>query len=200
MARNLKNKEVKERNKKEGLFRKIARKFVESSQKAQKATVILFILILLSIITGIVGYFLVDPAKEIYVAETTFIKESRNIYDYQPESEERNKQIQKADESEKIYASVMDKYSSNENAMISWYAKLHSNFIKVCIAILVLLPFASIGIMFIGSPKNFLFAVLNIAIVVPILFIVYLFNSFRNEDKEKKVSKREKPRMLEAAE
>ena len=198
MAKRIKNNKGEER--KEGFFKKIARKFSESSQRAQRATVVLFILILLSVISGICGFYLAEPAKEIFVAESTFIKESRNVYDFKADSAERNSQIEKADEAKNVYGSVMDKYTQNENAMVAWYAGIHSNFVKVIVAILVLLPFAAIGIMFIGSPKNFLFATINMIIVVPVIAIVYLFNSFRNEDKEKKVSKREKPKMLEAAE
>ncbi len=193
-------KKNKGERRKESFFKKIARKFSESSQRAQRATVVLFILILLSIIAGIVGFYLAEPAKEIYVSESTFVKESRNIYDHKADSEERTAQVQKADEAEKVYASVMDKYTNNENAMVAWYAKLHSNFLKAMVAILIALPFVAIIIMFIGSPKNFIFALINMLIVAPVIAIVCLFNSFRNEDKEKKVSKREKPKMIEAAE
>lgn len=196
MAKRIKNNKGEEKRK-ENFFKKIAKKFSESSQRAQKATVVLFILILLSVIAGIVGFYLAEPAKEIYVSESTFIKESRNIYDYKAESAERTEQVQKADEAEKVYASVMDKYNNNENAMVSWYAGIHSNFLKVMVAILIVLPFLGIGIMFIGSPKNFIFAIINMIIVVPIIAIIYLFNSFRNEDKN---SKNPPKKMLEAAE
>ncbi len=195
MAKRIKNNKGEER--KEGFFKRIAKKFSESSQRAQRATVVLFILILLSIIAGIVGFYLAEPAKEMYVSESTFVKESRNIYDYKADSEERTAQVQKADEAEKVYASVMDKYTNNENAMVAWYAGIHSNFVKLMVAILIALPFVSIGIMFIGSPKNFIFALINMLIVVPIIAIVYLFNSFRNENKNSKNSPK---KMLEAAE
>lgn len=196
MAKRIKNNKGEEKRK-EGIFKRIARKFSESSQKAQKATVVLFILILLSIIAGIVGFYLAEPAKEMYVSESTFVKESRNIYDFKADSAERTAQVQKADEAEKVYASVMDKYTQSENAMISWYAGIHSNFIKIMVAILIALPFLGIGIMFIGSPKNFIFALINMIIVVPLIAIIYLFNSFRNEEKKLKNSPK---KMLEAAE
>ena len=195
MAKRIKNNKGEER--KEGFFKKIARKFSESSQRAQRATVVLFILILLSIIAGIVGFYLAEPAKEMYVSESTFVKESRNIYDFKADSAERTAQVQKADEAEKVYASVMDKYTNNENAMVAWYAGIHSNFLKVMVAILIVLPFLGIGTMFIGSPKNFIFALINMLIVVPIIAIVYLFNSFRNEEKNFQNSPK---KMLEAAE
>lgn len=199
MARNLKNKEGKEKRK-EGFFKRIAKKFAESSQRAQKATVVLFILLLLSVIAGMIGFYLAEPAKEMYVSESTFIKESRNIYDYKTDSAERTAQVQKADEAEKVYASVMDKYTNNENAMVAWYAGIHSNFVKICLVILIAMPFLGIGLMFIGSPVNFIFAVINMVVVIPFTAAVYLFTSFRSDSKERKASKREKPRMLEAAE
>lgn len=197
MAKRIKNNKGEER--KEGFFKKIARKFSESSQRAQRATVVLFILILLSVISGICGFYLAEPAKEIFVAESTFIKESRNVYDFKADSAERNSQIEKADEAKNVYGSVMDKYTQNENAMVSWYAGIHSNFVKVMVAILIALPFVGIGIMFIGSPRNFLFAIINMIIVIPIIAIIYLFNSFR-EDKNNKNLKNSPKKMIEAAE
>ena len=199
MAKRIRNSEEKGK-KKEGVFKRIAKKFAESSQRAQKATVVLFILLLLSVIAGMIGFYLAEPAKEMYVSESTFIKESRNIYDYKVDSAERTAQVQKADEAEKVYASVMDKYTNNENAMVAWYAGIHSNFVKIMVAILIAMPFLGIGLMFIGSPVNFIFAVINMVVVIPFTAAVYLFNSFRSDSKERKTSKREKPRMLEAAE
>ena len=90
MAKRIRNSEEKGK-KKEGVFKRIAKKFAESSQRAQKATVVLFILLLLSVIAGMIGFYLAEPAKEMYVSESTFIKESRNIYDYKTDSAELHK-------------------------------------------------------------------------------------------------------------
>lgn len=172
--------------KKEGFFTKIKKRFLASSEKAKKATVILFIMILLSIISGIFTFYLAEPAKELYVAENAFIKETRSVYDYAVDSEERATQQTKADEAIATYGKIVDKYKSSENAVISGYASIHRNFIKILIALAIVLPFIAIVIMFIGSPVNFLFAVINLSIVLPITGIIYLFNSFRGEKEDKK--------------
>ncbi|MBQ8379692.1 MAG: hypothetical protein IJX34_02635 [Clostridia bacterium] len=177
--------------KKEGVFKRIGKFLRKKSNEAQRATLILFILILLSIITGIVGGYLYQPAKEMYVAESTFHDESREIYDYKIDSDERAEQIAKADEAEKVFASVMDKYTTDSNVLIAKYATIHSTFLKLIIAILVVLPFLAIGIMFIGAPINFLFAIANIIIVTPAKVVIYLFNSLRPEKKPK--AKKERP-------
>lgn len=177
--------------KKDGIFKRFGRFLRKKSSEAQKASVLLFIMILLSIITGIGGYYLYQPAKEMYVAESTFHKESREIYDFKADSTERTEQITKADEAEKVFASVMDRYTTDSNALIANYAKIHSSFLKLLIAAVIVLPFAAIAIMFIGAPVNFLFALANIVIVAPAKAVIYLFNSLRPEKKEK--PKRNKP-------
>lgn len=172
--------------KKESFFTNIKDKLIASSKRAKNATTVLFIMILLSIISGIFTFYLAEPAKELYVAENAFIKETRSVYDYAVDSEERAKQQAKADEAIATYGKIVDEYKSSENAVISGYASIHSNFIKILIAIAIVLPFIAIIIMFIGSPVNFLFAVINMVIVMPITAIIYLFNSFRGEKEDKK--------------
>ena len=178
------------RGKEEGILKKGVNAFKARLIDAKKATIILFVMILLSIITGILGYYLYTPAKELYISESTFQSETRKIYDFPKDSEERNAQQVKADEAQEVFATVVDKYTADTNSLISNYAKLHSNFIKLIIAILIIAPFASIGIMFIGGPINFLFAIINIIIVAPCKAIKYLFNCFR--EKSSKDSKEDK--------
>ena len=191
MANNL-NEGVK-KPKKDGIFKRFGRFLAKKSREAQRASVLLFIIILLSVITGIVGYYLYQPAKEIYVAENTFQKESREIYDFKADSEERAEQILKADEAEEVFASVMDRYTADSNALIANYAKIHSNFLKLIIAFMVIAPFGAIALMFIGAPINFLFALANIFIVAPVKAIIYLFNSLRPEKKDKAKRSNNKP-------
>ena len=193
MAENQKNIEGGKKQKKEGIFKRFGRFLTKKSREAQRASVLLFIIILLSIITGIIGYYLYQPAKEIYVAENTFQKESREIYDFKVDTEERANQIAKADEAEKVFASVMDRYTTDSNALIANYARIHSSFLKIIIAFLVIAPFGAIALMFIGAPINFLFALANIFIVAPIKAIIYLFNSLRPEKKEKAKRANNKP-------
>ena len=182
-------KKTKRRRKlKKGLLKDFVKFLKNKSEKAQKATRLLVIMVLLSIITGIGAFYLYQPAKEIYVAESTFISESRSIYDYKIDSNKRKEQTTKAEEAEKVYASVMDKYTTDSNALIRSFAKIHSNFIKLLIAILIVLPYFSIGVMFIGSPVNFMFAVANIILVAPIKAIIFLFNSFREKKDNQKTS------------
>ncbi len=186
-------KEKRAKKEEEGVLRRGVKAFKNRLVDAQKATIILFVMILLGIITGILGYYLYTPAKELYVAESTFQSESRKIYDFPKDSEERANQATKADEAQEVFATVMDKYTSDSNMLIANYAKLHSNFIKLVIAIAIVAPFAAIGIMFIGGPITFLFAIINIVIIAPCKAIKYLFNCFREKSsKDSKEDKRSK--------
>ena len=176
--------------KKENIFVRVGRVLKKKSEDAKKATLLLFVMILLAIITGIFGAYLYTPAKEIHVAESTFVSETKKVFDYEKDSEERVSQQKKADEAYATYEKVMDEYHNSDNPVISGFAGIHSNFIKVLIGILIVLPFAAIVIMFIGQPVNFLFAIANMVIVVPVTALVYLFNSLRAEKKVDKKSTR----------
>lgn len=192
-------KEIKRKDKKESIFSRIGKALSERSQNAKTATIVLFIMILLSVISGIFTFYLGEPAKEIYISESQMIKETRNIYDFEAGTEERTAQETRAKEASEFYGSIMDKYHSDSNVLIKNYAGIHSNFFKALIAIAVVFPFVSIAIMFIGNPINFIFAIANMVIVVPVRAMSYLYNSFRNE---KKVSKRTSSKhqlQLEAA-
>lgn len=198
MAKEIKKGEGRRKERKEGIFSKIGKALSERSQNAKTATIVLFIIILLSIISGIFIFYLGEPAKEIYISETQMIKETRSIYDFDSGSEERTAQETRAKEASEFYGSIMDKYTTNENPVIKGYAGLHSNFFKLIISLAVVLPFIAIAIMFIGSPINFIFAILNMIFVVPFKATKYLFNSFRSEKSSKRKSSKHQLK-LEAA-
>ena len=202
MAKVKNNVEVKE--KKENIFKRVGRFLKKKSEEAKKATLLLFVMILLAIITGIFGLYLYSPAKEISVAESTFVSETQKVFDYEKDSEERASQQSKAEEAYATYAEVMDEYNSSDNPVVSGYAGIHSSFLKIAIWIAIILPFLAIAIMFIGQPVNFLFAIINMVIVVPVTAIVYLFNSLRTEKKvDKKPTRSNRstsPRKIEVVE
>lgn len=191
--------EIKRKDKKENIFSKIGKALSERSQNAKTATIVLFIMILLSIISGIFTFYLGEPAKEIYISESQMIKETRSIYDFEVGSEERTAQETRAKEASEFYGSIMDKYRGDSNTLIKNYAAIHSNFFKVLIAVAIVFPFIAIAIMFIGNPINFIFAIANIVIVVPIRAISYLYNSFRIERKHSKRTSSKTVLKLEAA-
>lgn len=191
--------EIKRKDKKESIFSKIRKALSVRSQNAKKATIVLFIMILLSVISGIFTFYLGEPAKEIYISESQMIKETRSIYDFEAGSEERTAQETRSKEASEFYGSIMDKYHSDSNVLIKNYAGIHSNFFKALIAIAVVFPFVAIAIMFIGNPINFIFAIANIVIVVPIRAISYLYNSFRIERKHSKRTSSKTVLKLEAA-
>ena len=196
----VKNVEIK----KENFFKRVANFLKKKSEEAKKATLLLFVMILLAIITGIFGLYLYSPAKEISVAESTFVSETQKVFDYEKDSEERASQQSKAEEAYATYAEVMDEYNSSDNPVVSGYAGIHSSFLKIAIWIAIILPFLAIAIMFIGQPVNFLFAIINMVIVVPVTAIVYLFNSLRTEKKvDKKPTRSNRstsPRKIEVTE
>ena len=181
MAKNVK----KKRKLKKGLIKRFIQYLKYKSEEAARASRVLLVLLLLSVIAWIGIFYLYQPAKEIYVAESTFVEETRSIYDFKEGSNKREEKIKKAEESAKVYEKVMNKYTQDSNAMIKGYAKIHSNFIKGIIAILLILPYFSIVIMFIGGPVKFMFALANIILVYPVKVIIFLFNLCR-EKKDKK--------------
>lgn len=191
--------ENKRKDKKESIFSKIGKALSERSQNAKTATVILFIMLLLSVISGIFTFYLGEPAKEIYISESQMIKETRSIYDFEAGTEERASQEARAKEASEFYGSIMDKYRGDSNTLIKNYAAIHSNFFKVLIAVAIVFPFIAIAIMFIGNPINFIFAIANMIIVVPIRAISYLYNSFRIERKHSKKTSSKHQLKLEAA-
>lgn len=193
-----------EEKKKENFFKRVVNFLKKKSEDAKKATLLLFVFILLSVITGIFGFYLVTPAKEIHVAESTFISETQKVFDYEKDSEERVSQQKKAEEAYTTYEEVMNEYTTSENPVIRGYASIHSSFLKIAIWIAIILPFLAIGIMFIGQPINFMFAIANMIVVIPVATIVYLFNSLRAEKKVDKKSTRSNrstsPRKIEVVE
>lgn len=198
-----KNNNVEGKVKKENIFKRVGRFLRKKSEEAKKATLLLFVFILLSVITGIFGFYLVTPAKELHVAESTFISETQKVFDYEKDSDERASQQKKAEEAYTTYEKVMDDYTTSDNPVVSGYAGIHSSFAKAVIWIAIVLPFLAIAIMFIGQPVNFLFAIANMVIVVPVTALIYLFNSFRSEKTDKKKSTRKtstSPRKIEVTE
>ncbi len=187
-GRRMEKKESKRKEKKESIFSKIGKVLSERSQNAKTATIVLFIMILLSVISGIFTFYLGEPAKEIYISESQMIKETRSIYDFESGSEERAAQETRAKEASEFYGSIMDKYNTDSNVLIKNYAGIHSNFFKTLIAIAVVFPFIAIAIMFLGNPINFIFAIANMVVVVPVKTISYLYNSFRNDNRSKRTS------------
>ena len=197
-VKNVEGKEVK----KDNFFKRVGKFLKRKSEEAKKATLLLFVFILFSIITGIFGLYLYSPAKEISVAESTFVSETQKVFDYKVDSKERASQQKKADEAYATYAEVMNEYTKSDNPVVSGFAKIHSNFLKTLIGILIVLPFLAILIMFIGQPINFMFAISNMIIVVPVTALVYLFKSLRTEKKVDKKSTRHStsPRKIEVVE
>ena len=198
-VKNVEGKEVK----KDNFFKRVGKFLKRKSEEAKKATLLLFVFILFSIITGIFGLYLYSPAKEISVAESTFVSETQKVFDYKVDSKERASQQKKADEAYATYAEVMNEYTTSENPVIRGYASIHSSFLKIAIWIAIILPLSAIGIMFIGQPINFMFAIANMIVVIPVATIVYLFNSLRAEKKVDKKSTRKtstQPRKIEVVE
>ena len=84
MAKHIENsaKAGNNKKKKEGFLIGTREKFKINSDNAKKATTRLFIMILFSIIMGILAFYLMSLAKEIYNSRNAQIKESLNVYDY----------------------------------------------------------------------------------------------------------------------
>ena len=169
--------------------------FSNNIADAKETTLKLFIAILFCVISGIGAYFLVTPAKEIRVANTQMIQEINKINDFAAESEERTAQQAKAQEAITMYTTVRDTYKGDDNAIIKAYANVENDFIKGLIAFVMAIPFMSIVVLLFKDIKKFIFAVINLTIVIPMTFIVKVIATIICEivaiHAEKKANKKE---------
>ena len=169
--------------------------FSNNIADAKETTLKLFIAILFCVISGIGAYFLVTPAKEIRVANTQMIQEINKINDFAKESEERKAQEAKAQEAITMYTTVRDTYQNDDNGIIKAYAQIENDFLKGLIAFVMAIPFISIAVLIFKDIKKFIFAVINLAIVIPMTFIVKVIATIVGElvsiISEKKAAKKE---------
>ena len=155
----------------------------------------MFIALLFCTISGIGAYFLVTPAQEIRVANTQMITEINKINEFAKDSEERKAQEAKASEAITMYTTVRDTYQNDDNGIIKAYAQIENDFLKGLIAFVMAIPFISIAVLIFKDIKKFIFAVINLAIVIPMTFIVKVIATIVGElvsiISEKKAAKKE---------
>lgn len=200
------NKKIKKDNFVKRGTRSIKNWFSNNIADAKETTLKLFIALLFCVISGIGAYFLVTPAKEIRVANTQMIQEINKINDFALESEERTAQQAKAQEAITMYTTVRDTYKGDDNAIIKAYANVENDFIKGLIAFVMAIPFMSIVVLLFKDIKKFIFAVINLLIVIPMTFIVKVIATIVGElvaiISEKKAAKKQakhsnSPRKIE---
>lgn len=185
---------------------KIANWFSNNIKEAKETTLKLFIALLFCIISGIGAYFLVTPAKEIRVANTQMITEINKINEFAKDSEERTAQEAKAQEAITMYTTVRDTYQNDSNGIIKAYANVENDFLKGLIAFVMAIPFISIVVLLFKDVKKFIFAVVNLVIVIPMTAIIKVIAAIVSEiaaiHSEKKANKKEakhshNPRKIE---
>lgn len=174
---------------------RLANWFSNNIADAKETTLKLFIALLFCVISGIGAYFLVTPAKEIRVANTQMFQEINKINDFALDSEERAAQQAKAQEAITMYTTVRDTYKGDDNAIIKAYANVENDFIKGLIAFVMAIPFISIVVLLFKDVKKFVFAVISLAIVIPMTFIVKVIATIVGElvaiISEKKAAKKQ---------
>lgn len=194
------DKNIKRKREKKGNFvtrgaSSIKNWFSNSIKEARETTLKLFIALLFCVISGIGAYFLVTPAKEIRVANTQMIQEINKINDFALASEERTAQQAKAQEAITMYTTVRDTYQNDDNGIIKAYSQVENDFLKGLIAFVMAIPFMSIVVLILKDIKKFIFAVINLAIVIPMTFIVKVIATIVGElvaiISEKKAAKKE---------
>lgn len=180
--------------------------FSNNIADAKETTLKLFIALLFCVISGIGAYFLVTPAKEIRVANTQMIQEINKINDFALDSEERTAQQAKAQEAITMYTTVRDTYQNDSNGIIKAYAQVENDFLKGLIAFVMAIPFISIVVLLFKDVKKFVLAVIYLAIVIPMTFIVKVIATIVGElvaiISEKKAAKKQakhsqSPRKIE---
>lgn len=193
------DKRIKKENKRGNIFTRtgssVKNWFSNNIADAKETTLKLFIAILFCIISGIGAYFLVTPAKEIRVANTQMISEINKINDFAKDSEERKAQETKATEAITMYTTVRDTYQNDSNGIIKAYAQVENNFLKGLIAFVMAIPFISIVVLLFKNIKKFVFAVINLLIVIPMTAVIKVIVAIVSEivaiHKEKKASKKQ---------
>ena len=169
--------------------------FSNNIADAKETTLKLFIALLFCVISGIGAYFLVTPAKEIRVANTQMIQEINKINDFALDSEERTAQQAKVQEAITMYTTVRDTYQNDSNGIIKAYAQVENDFLKGLIAFVMAIPFISIVVLLFKDVKKFMFAVINLLIVIPMTAVIKVIVAIVSEivaiHKEKKASKKQ---------
>lgn len=175
--------------------------FSNNIADAKETTLKLFIALLFCVISGIGAYFLVTPAKEIRVANTQMIQEINKINDFALDSEERTAQQAKAQEAITMYTTVRDTYQNDSNGIIKAYAQVENDFLKGLIAFVMAIPFISIVVLLFKDVKKFVLAVIYLAIVIPMTFIVKVIATIVGElvaiISEKQAKHSQSPRKIE---
>ena len=193
------DKNINKKNKKGNFItrgaNKLANWFSNNIKGAKETTLKLFIALLFCTISGIGAYFLVTPAQEIRVANTQMITEINKINEFAKDSEERKAQEAKAQEAITMYTTVRDTYQNDSNGIIKAYAQVENDFLKGLIAFIMAIPFISIVVLLFKDVKKFMFAVINLIIVIPMTFIVKVIATIICEivaiHAEKKANKKE---------
>ena len=174
---------------------RLANWFSNSIKEAKETTLKLFIALLFCVISGIGAYFLVTPAQEIRVANTQMISEINKINEFAKDSEERKAQEAKAQEAITMYTTVRDTYQNDDNGIIKVYAQVENDFLKGLIAFVMAIPFISIVVLLFKDVKKFMFAVINLLIVIPMTAVIKVIATIVSEiaaiHAEKKATKKE---------
>lgn len=204
------DKRIKKENKRGNILTRtgssIKNWFSNNIADAKETTLKLFIALLFCVISGIGAYFLVTPAKEIRVANTQMIQEINKINDFALDSEERTAQQAKVQEAITMYTTVRDTYQNDSNGIIKAYAQVENDFLKGLIAFVMAIPFISIVVLLFKDVKKFVLAVIYLAIVIPMTFIVKVIATIVGElvaiISEKKAAKKQakhsqSPRKIE---
>lgn len=190
-----KEKGVKEEVKKENILKKGLDSLKQKIESTSKSAKILFIMIVICIITGTIGYNLYIPARDIYITDSKSEEEKRKVYDFPEGSEERKAQEEIYQESLKVYGETRDKYNTKTDGFLDSLFNgllldfIHYDFARFLIIFGILLPFLAIFLMFIGGPINFTLAIINITILAPYKILKYFFNIFREKNNSKNKEK-----------
>ena len=190
-----KNKRIKKGNVFTRTGSSIKNWFSNNIKEAKETTLKLFIALLFCTISGIGAYFLVTPAQEIRVANTQMITEINKINEFAKDSEERKAQEAKASEAITMYTTVRDTYQNDDNGIIKVYAQVENDFLKGLIAFVMAIPFISIVVLLFKDVKKFMFAVINLLIVIPMTAVIKVIATIVSEiaaiHAEKKATKKE---------
>lgn len=180
---------VKLLKKVKGAAKKAVMSFKRNCRNAEDFAIKLSMVVLVCVITGICGYYLYTPAREIYYSEKALVRETEKISDYAKESEEREIQEDEAKKAKETYTNIMYTYKNDSNVLVAKYASINSNFIKFLIFLAIILPYVEVVWMFFSNIKGFIFALIDIIIIAPLRAAVHLYKALKNNDDSDKSNK-----------
>lgn len=172
MARSKKNEKVKVKEKtrkvkKGGFFASFKGKLLDAEDSAKAVAILLLLTAILTVIIG--GLFFYRTHFDITIAKEKLHDEFHAQFRLEENSEQRQQQVETADEAKEVYVNIMNRYTNDTNVLVSEFAKISNDNIRRLIIQLLVLPAELLILMLprlIFIDKNIFYVIIDIPIVL----------------------------------